>query len=277
MVAAMHIPLPELIAGIALSGIVAGAAWRKGALAASGFAAALIVGTLIYSLGNCLFWLVMILFFLSSSLLGRLSNQNKKAAAKDFAKGNRRDWLQVAANGSISLLMVAAYHLSGKAVFAVGCIAAFAAANADTWATEIGTLSRRKPVLIINFQPAPPGASGAVSWLGTGAALCGASFIALAAWLGLAFAEPELRHPFLAAAVAAGGFAGALVDSLLGATLQAMHRCQLCGRITERPIHHNQAACLVRGWKWFNNDAVNLVSTLAGALLAMALYVAIIQ
>lgn len=268
----MDIELIQLLAGIGLSGTIALAAWYKGALTKSGLAAATVAGTIIYTLGNCLFWLVMIVFFLTSSLLGRISNRHKKQAAREFAKGGRRDWLQVAANGGIGLVMVLAFHISGQTVFAVGYIAAFATVNADTWATEIGTLNSRPPLFILTMKPTLPGASGAVSMLGTGAAFCGAAFIAFTAWLGFTLNPKDIQLLVMAVATVSGGFAGALIDSLLGATVQAMHRCQVCGRLTERKLHHGQAAPLVRGWGWFNNDAVNLFSSLTGALLAMGIY-----
>jgi uncharacterized membrane protein len=70
--------------------------------------------------------------------------------------------------------------------------------------------------------------------------------------------------------VAAAGVVGMLVDSLLGATLQARFACPICGRAAERPGRCHEPLRLIHGIRWFDNDAVNLAGTLAGALTAAA-------
>jgi uncharacterized membrane protein len=71
------------------------------------------------------------------------------------------------------------------------------------------------------------------------------------------------------ALVAIAGFGGALTDSLLGATVQVVYRCPVCGAVTESPDHHIHTPLVAaRGHVWATNDAVNALSTLAAALLA---------
>ncbi|CDN45071.1 DUF92 domain-containing protein, partial [Paenibacillus sp. P22] len=66
------------------------------------------------------------------------------------------------------------------------------------------------------------------------------------------------------------GLAGAFADSWLGATVQAMYRCRVCGSETERAVHCGSASERIRGFGWMTNDAVNLLSSLmAGALAAL--------
>ncbi len=65
-----------------------------------------------------------------------------------------------------------------------------------------------------------------------------------------------------------------MVDSILGATMQAMYYCPACEKETEQRIHN----CGVwtrpmRGVTWLNNDVVNFIATLFGGLLAMAIHV----
>jgi uncharacterized membrane protein len=70
-------------------------------------------------------------------------------------------------------------------------------------------------------------------------------------------------------AIAIGGFCGALVDSVLGATVQEVRFCPACGEETELPLHDCGASTTTaRGIAWFNNDAVNLAATLVGSATA---------
>jgi len=269
----MHITVTEFTLGLLLSTAIAGAAYRKKSLSTSGFWAAIVLGTSVFALGSWLHWALLILFFISSSLLSSFKRQKKKAVEADFAKTGCRDWLQVLANGSIGLGYALAWRLSGEFLFCVGYIAAFATVNADTWATEIGVLSRNPPISILTYKPTSPGASGAISALGTGAAMTGAGFISLAAAIALYFTGPEHSNIFvLFLAATAGGVFGCFVDSLMGATVQAMYKCPQCGKLTERTIHHNQTTELVRGFRFFHNDMVNFSSSLLGSILAMLIY-----
>ena len=70
--------------------------------------------------------------------------------------------------------------------------------------------------------------------------------------------------------IAVGGVVGMLLDSYLGATVQGLFECGSCGALSER----RNTSChgsvhLIKGWSWLDNDAVNLVATVAGAGLAL--------
>ncbi|MGG6314578.1 DUF92 domain-containing protein, partial [Paenibacillus macerans] len=56
--------------------------------------------------------------------------------------------------------------------------------------------------------------------------------------------------------------------SLLGATLQGMQRCTVCGKEVEVAAHCGRDTVPLRGLGWMNNDMVNLLSSLASGLLA---------
>ena len=72
--------------------------------------------------------------------------------------------------------------------------------------------------------------------------------------------------------VASAGFAGALIDSILGASLQALYYCARCQRRCETDPHVcGNATSPVRGVRWIDNDAVNAFATLAGAAAAGSL------
>lgn len=253
--AAVAAPHLALAAGLALA--VSLAAWRIHALTRSGAIAAAAVGFLVMGFGGGAGATALLLFFVSSSALSRWGKRRKQSL--DYEKGGERDAVQVLANGGIaalSALFMAFFPAShGPAAALLG---ALAAANADTWATEIGSLAAHPPRLITTLKPAPAGASGAVSVPGTLASVGGALLVALAA-LVYGFG---LRGVL---AVVIGGATGSVFDSLLGATVQVQYRCTRCGKITERHTHHELPTQWERGLRWMNNDAVNLLATLCGA------------
>jgi uncharacterized protein (TIGR00297 family) len=247
-------------------------AWRLGALSSSGAAAAGVIGGLVLWLGGWDWAAGLLVFFVSSSALSRVFPARRAAAAVHFEKGSRRDWAQAAANGGLGAALAVAHALAPGAAWPwVAFLGAMAAANADTWATELGTLGRRPPRRITDGRIVPAGTSGAVSAAGTAAALGGAALVGSLALIG------ELGGGWVFAAAAAGGLAGSLVDSWLGATWQAIYVCGADGQETEQhPLHRCGARThLLRGWAWLNNDLVNFAASLSGAVCAVLLWMII--
>ena len=72
--------------------------------------------------------------------------------------------------------------------------------------------------------------------------------------------------------VAALGLLGCLFDSVLGSLIQVKYRCPVCGALTERESHCGIPGKVERGWRWVNNDTVNLLSNLFVAVLAILVF-----
>lgn len=287
----------NLAIGLFLALLIAVVARRARALSRSGALAAIVLGTIIFGLGGLAWALLLLAFFISSSALSRLFGRRKSRLEEKYAKGSERDAVQVLANGGVAGLFVLLHALVPIQAWPwIGCVAALAAANADTWATELGALSRKPPRLISSGRVVEAGTSGGVTLTGSLAALGGAAFIALVgvlfwrgstglALVGVPFNLAELlgvspvNFSFSArlgwfAVLTACGLTGSLVDSLLGATLQAIYRCPACQKETERhPLHTCGSGTVhVRGLPWLNNDLVNLACTISSALLAVGLW-----
>ncbi len=254
-----------LIGSVAAVGMAA-TAYRMRLLTRSGAVASAAVGVAVFGFGGVAGAVPLLAFFVTSNLLGRWRRARKESLG--YEKGGARDAAQVFANGGVAALAILASQLvpTHSVPLHLMFAAAVAEANADTWATEIGSAAGGSAVLITTFRPVETGRSGGVSIAGTLAALAGAAMIGGIAslWLG---AQP-LRA---AALVTICGFAGCLVDSLVGAIAQARY-ATTDGRTSERQV---EGSSLSGGVSWVNNDAVNTLGTVAAALAAWALSAAI--
>jgi uncharacterized protein (TIGR00297 family) len=248
----------QVVLGAALAGVTGIIAYRVRALTRGGALAAFLVGTIVFGGGGWRGALVLFSFFIPSVLLSRLGGRRKRQL-DDAGKRGARDVWQVLANGGVAAVCVL-LALHGVAAYAAAFAGAFAAASADTWGTEIGTLSRSAPRSMLGFRPMPAGLSGGVTMLGLLATAGGATLVAaVAAALRIA--------PFWA--VFTGGIAGAMLDSLLGAGPQALRWCPACARECETNPHRcGSPTTLRRGVAWLENDAVNLAATVCGAVVA---------
>ena len=99
--------------GFAFSIAIGGLAYRRRSLSGSGVSGAVLVGTAIFGFGGWVRGLLLIAFFMSSSLLSHYHDRRKAALAEKFAKGNRRDLGQTLANGGMAALLALAIGLTG--------------------------------------------------------------------------------------------------------------------------------------------------------------------
>jgi uncharacterized protein (TIGR00297 family) len=228
-----------------------------GWLTAGGRFAAVAVGVAA-GLGAGAWGLAMLCVFLASGSLLTVAGRSGRTGVP------ARTAVQVVANGWTAVAGAALVPLApdiGWPVLAGG----LAAAQADTWATEIGLRSRQQPVQVITWQPVPAGTSGAVTGLGSVGGLLGALVMAALATRAVA--------PVLGLAALLGGIGGAVTDSVLGATVQGRWQCDTCGTAGEQrraPCGH--ATRPVRGWPWVDNHVVNAAGTGAGALVALTVF-----
>jgi uncharacterized protein (TIGR00297 family) len=276
-------------AGLLLNAAASAVALWRGSVDPGGAVVGAVAGTVIFALGGPLFWVILMAFFLSSTAFGRLRGKEKEWLAAIHQKGGKRDMFQVLANGGMAVLTVVMFRLTGEPSWAAGFAVSFAASNADTWASETGVLSRSDPVSPLTFRRVPRGVSGGMSLLGTLMSVAGALFIALVFSLeNLFLGILDGGFARCVAFITAGGFLGSLIDSLLGASVQAEYAMEpgsaaagqadtgLAGPpplMTERSrAHDGTPRRLVRGLAFVNNDVVNFASCAAVTLAAVLLF-----
>ena len=260
----------DILFALALSTAVALLAYWRGSLARSGSVAAVGVGTLTMGWGGWVWGVLLAIFFVTSSLLSHFKEERKRQVAADkFDKGHQRDWGQALANGGPGALVALLSGLWPHPAWFPLFVGIMATVNADTWATELGTLSQRPPRLITNFKVVERGTSGGISPLGTAVSLLGGLLIGVVG--GLFTAELGWWQGALLGGL--GGLAGSLFDSWLGATVQAMYYSDHLQKETERRIDKaGYPTRHIRGWCWLNNDWVNALSSVVGGLVAWGVW-----
>jgi uncharacterized protein (TIGR00297 family) len=261
----------RLAAGALIAGTIALIARWMRSLTWSGVFAGVLVGALSVTFGGYAIAVAIIIFFVSGSALGRIRNANADRARSFAAKGATRDAVQVIANGGVATVCAVAAGVlatagrSDASAWVAAGVCAVAAASGDTWSTEIGAFSRTAPRRITDLRRVDAGTSGGVSLLGTSAAPLGGMLVGAA---GLARPDLMAAASWLAAGAAAG-LVGSLIDSVLGATVQGQWRCTACSRVQDARVHPgcDRPGELCRGVAWLDNDGVNALATVAGAVV----------
>jgi uncharacterized protein (TIGR00297 family) len=264
--------LLQLLAGFAISLAMAFISYRFKAISFSGSIGMIIIGTIIFGLGGLAYAIPLIFFFISSSILTAIKTKGKSDALIAAGKTGPRDIWQVMANGGVGAVYVIIYFITGNIVWFFPYLASLCKANSDTWATEIGTLFPYSPISIVSLKKVDPGQSGGITFLGTLAAIAGALAMMLVAYgarhLHREFSLVDTRFWLIAANC---GFAGSILNSVVGASIQAQYRCRKCHHLTENPKHCGDLSLLIRGFRFINNDLVNRASCLFAGLMTTAI------
>jgi uncharacterized protein (TIGR00297 family) len=176
--------------------------------------------------------------FLMTWISTRLGYGRKLALGLAERREGRDGW-QILANLAVAAAGSVIFIATGNRVWLVAVVTALAEAATDTVASEIGQYRRADARLITTWERVPAGTDGGVTIPGSIAGMAAGLAIAAVAALGGMLPQTQFWIPV------AAGFAGMLIDSLLGATLQR------------------------RGW--INNQTVNFFATLGAAVLAYAL------
>lgn len=236
--AAAPVALERLPWAVAVNAVLGLAAWRARAVNLSGLIAGCVLGGAIFVGLGAAGFLTLLTFFVLGTGATRVGFAAKEAAGLAQARGGRRGAENALANaGAGAALALLAATTPHAELLIIAFVAAFATAAFDTVSSEIGQVYGRHPVLITTLRPVPPGTEGAVSLEGSGAGIAASAVVA-----GVAFAL-GLLPPSGLLPVLIGAFVGAMAESYLGATLEAV--------------------------RVLDNELVNFLNTVVGAAVAV--------
>lgn len=164
-------------------------------------------------------------------------------------KHEKRNYLNVLGNClPCVIFLIVGYFLNNLGIldfsfFILASLVSINAAFSDTFSSEIGKLSRIKPVLITNFKKVEKGTEGAVTFLGTVGGVL-ASFISAMFFYFVGYQITFVMVLFL------GGILGSIIDSYIGATIET------------------------KGI--FNNNQTNFLATFIAGAISIVIYLLII-
>jgi uncharacterized protein (TIGR00297 family) len=215
----LGITLLDVLATIILCSALGGLAYWRNLLTAAGSASAFAMGLAIGILGGVEWVLVLLVFLISSFAATRFRFEAKRAMGQQEGVRGERGLSNVAANGLVACAAAALHPWLGEAS-AVLFLVAVAAAASDTLASELGVLYPNA-YLITTGKRVAPGTNGGVSAGGTFWALVAPLYVALIGGAFFAYSGDMGATPFNLLLPMLAGFLGCMVDSVLGATLEA--------------------------------------------------------
>ena len=251
----------QIILGFLFAVIIAFGAYRARSLSRSGAVGALLVGTAIFGFGGWRWAVLLLGFFISSSLLTRLFARRKAGLNEKFDKGGQRDLGQVLANGGVaSVFAILSYFFPPSPgpgwALPPRWLPSMRIPGRRNWACSTRPCRGSSPTGSRSSAALPGQSPSTGAWLllrGRSSSPCWRD------WCGLR----GLSWSSLGVALL-GGVVGSFFNSFLGATVQAIYRCPRCDKETEKhPLHTcGTETVQVRGWKWLNNDLVNTACAL---------------
>ncbi len=194
---------------------------------------------------------VVMFYFLVGSAVTRIGMAEKEAAGiaekRGGARGPENVWGSAAAGAFCALVgwLLTQWGAASVAavwvpLLALGYVASFATKLSDTSASEVGKAYGKRTFLITTLKPVPRGTEGAVSLEGTLAGVVASVVIASLAW------AIGMVSGWGIGICAIAAFVATNIESFIGATVQEQ-------------------------FDWLTNEWVNVINTVIGAGVAIAL------
>jgi uncharacterized protein (TIGR00297 family) len=171
-----------------------------------------------------------------------------------------RDHFQVIANGGMAGFLAFGYALTNNESLYFYFLASLSVVCSDTWSTEIGTDANWNTYNILNFRRVEQGFSGGISLPGSIAGILGSVIISISGFLLIEF---NLKFFVI---IIVSGILGNVLDSIIGAAVQAKYRCPVCSKIVEIKNHCGIQTLYKSGIGFIDNNTVNLIASISGIL-----------
>jgi uncharacterized protein (TIGR00297 family) len=220
-------------------------------LTRSGWISACLIAFLIIGSGLQVYLIYPISFLLLGSLATRLNPKNKDNSGRS-AK-------QVFANSGVASILAIVFIFTGNQSLPLAFVISFSVALSDTFSSEFGKRFGGPPRNICSLKPIQKGLSGGITFIGTFAGLFGSFCVSIIYY----FHTQEIQN---CVTISVFGFAGMLIDSLIGCAFQAKYKFDT--KIEEIGSRNN----LDSGFHFIDNNMTNFLSILITVLLFLAIF-----
>ena|SRR5215208_957401 len=243
-------------------------AYKTKVINKSGILTAIPIGFTILFFGEVSWFFILVLFFIIASIFTKYKHREKQklgAQQEDVP----RNWKSVLANGLPLAGLAILYYLSDRSsIFMLSFVGSISFALSDTLATELGLLSKEKPRSILTGEEIDRGQSGGITFQGEIAAII--SSLVIGSICGIWFSKNEMSQiSIIIVAALVGGVLATNLDSFLGSTIQAKYKCIHCKmRLEKKAIHCNRSMIRDKGIPIIDNNVVNLLGAMVGALIS---------
>jgi uncharacterized protein (TIGR00297 family) len=273
----------NIILAFIINAIIGLYSLKKKKLSLDGVMGAIVVG-LITWLASIQFYGILLVFFFTSSYATKMGKDLKEKICSTYNKEKVRNIYQVLCNGGIPTLIALIYLI----FYDDGCVkkdkfqrslnliyvSYYAACNGDTWASELGVLSKENPYLITSMKQVPKGVNGAVSLLGLIVSSLGGLIIGYtASIIELYYCKSSNLIQFSLIGLFSGLF-GSIVDSILGAIFQIsiydLKSCQIISK--EEYLENKNKSFKIIGKDYLSNNMVNFYSALLTSFASVMIF-----
>ncbi len=197
--------------------------WAK-TIDMSGLFSIILFGVILIACTHEFWWFFIVLaFFIIGSVFTKFKYARKEEMGVAQKKKGRRGYKNAFANAGVGLAACVFYAVTANPVFAVIFLASIATAIADTMASEIGVIPKRKTLMITTFKACEPGTNGGITLVGEITCLIGSAIIGA---LGYAFGIVDIWG---ALATSIAGFIGTNIDSQVGSLIENRGYCGNAG------------------------------------------------
>ncbi|KAJ8755696.1 hypothetical protein K2173_022645 [Erythroxylum novogranatense] len=214
-------------------------------LSLSGIGAAFLLGTLTWrAFGPSGFLLVAAYFVIGTAATKVKMAQKEAQGVAEKMKGRRGPGSVIGSSAAGCVCaFLSTYGVGGNAfsqLWLLGFVASFCTKLSDTVSSEIGKAYGKTTYLVTSFKVVPRGTEGAVSLEGTLAGLLASILLASISCL---MGQVDIAEAFICVVASQMANVG---ESIIGAVLQEKE-----------------------GFRWLNNDAVNVINISMGSILAV--------
>lgn len=194
-------------------------------------------------------YILLLVYFITVLIVEKILLNSKK---------EKRSSIQVLANIVFAFVALIFYILKDESKYFVIYCCMLSVSLCDTLSSTVGTRFAKKVYSITRLKQISKGVSGGVSFIGSISGFSGSLFLSSVYLIIVCITNNKLSVTSFVI-VCFSGFAGMLIDSILGDVLQKKYQCVICGKVKDTKDCCG-SNCQSIGISLLTNTQVNIIS-----------------